>query len=111
MSCRDSGSSTCSQTVGAIDCCSNSAADPRVVMPTPDGLQCADPLSSEQLQEEACRQFCSAVSDCYEECVDLQNRGLVMDFDLLDSICQYAISEACFEGSFDPIVVGGAAAR
>jgi hypothetical protein len=91
----------CGNYAQTADCCSNEnayPADPRLVMPNPQGdFFCAGGADLD-LVDGMCEAQCSVAysEDCYSNCADLAGRGLQFDFNLLDAICIYARSEACF---------------
>lgn len=92
---------SCGRFSEGADCCSNPSvypADPRVLMPNPDGdFMCAGAMDPD-VQAGVCQMRCSVAEheDCESNC--LSTTGLRVDFDLMDAVCRYAIWDACFSG-------------
>ena len=104
-------SHSCQAFGNAAGCCSDGdtfPADPRLVIPNPEGnFVCAGGVDQD-LADSTCRAQCSVAyhEDCYSNCMDLSISNFQIEFSLLDAICIYLKSEACFikEGSF-PLVL------
>jgi hypothetical protein len=92
---------SCGRFSAEADCCSNPNAypvDPRVVMPNPEGnFMCTGGMDPD-LQAGVCQERCSVAEheNCESDC--MSTAGLQVDYDVMDGICRYAISEACFSG-------------
>ena len=106
--CTASGgaSYTCQAFGRATDCCSDSnafPADPRLVMPDPNGDYICTSGADLDLKAGACEMQCSVASnqeDCTSLCMD--DRSFTFNFSLLDTICPYAIHDGCYSGSLPP---------
>ncbi|MHC4277909.1 MAG: hypothetical protein ACYSTI_11410 [Planctomycetota bacterium] len=95
---------SCESFANAASCCSNPDAfpgDPRLVMPRPDGdFACGESIEEADLKKGACSNKCKYASsasfqeDCNTLCMESKPGDLGIS--VLDTICQYAISEACF---------------
>lgn len=88
----------CKQFGKTNQCCKSKStgADPRVVTPLPDGeMACYG--SPSDVTEESCKKKCSVASDnsCMSACKSAFKRT-PFAFDMLDKLCERAISEACF---------------
>jgi hypothetical protein len=111
--CANFGSSSegCQSYMREAECCSNPdafPADPRVLMPNPDGnLACYGELDQD-FQTEMCNQRCSVASheDCNANC--LSTTPAQIEFDMMAAICTMAISESCFYGTSGLAGGGGA---
>ena len=100
-SCRGGGSASelCAEFASASSCCTNPNAihaDPRVIIPNSTGdMVCygTDP----NLQAQSCQQRCSVAADS-DGCTIACKGSMPSDFkmDILDVLCQRAISDECF---------------
>ena len=91
----------CDNFSNKADCCANEnayPADPRIVIPDPQGDFACGSDADPDLTDGMCQAQCSVAysEDCYSNCTSLAARGLEIQFTLLDAICIYARSDACF---------------
>lgn len=86
----------CRASGGAAGCCESMLGDPRILTPDPDGsYQCGGGIGNEA-KKAACESKCGVAEneDCGSQCESFEGLKGVK-FNVLDSICRYAISEEC----------------
>ncbi len=96
----------CQQTLrNATACCSVNPfgvpADPTIVLPNPEGgFECYAAMDPTAARENYCGFTCGVAAmeaDCYEDC--MTRELLAINFELMDKVCIYMLSEACWEAS------------
>ncbi len=94
----------CLGSTEAESCCQNPKvfkADPRLVLPNPEGdLLCTGRMDASS-EEPACKERCrlaASETDCLRTCLSTPRDGVKGNFMTMKAYCVYAISEECFKG-------------